>query len=202
MHTYSTDSQERTRILFILALVSIGAAYILDVILNLVGITIPWYFEAPSALTIYAITYKIFDNWVWKLSFIHKIGLVLVPNISGEYSGEIISSFDNFETTIKSKITIKQSWRRISIILTTDESQSHSITGSILLDVPAGPELLYEYVNEPFPISIESMHIHRGAARLRISIEDDTIEGHYYSGRSRLTIGRMILAKSSSKKNR
>ncbi len=55
--------------------------------------------------------------------------------------------------------------------------------------------LIYEYVSEPNPGAVETLHIHYGTAR--VTLNDDNLEGEYYTGRGRLNIGTIRLHRKS-----
>jgi hypothetical protein len=48
--------------------------------------------------------------------------------------------------------------------------------------------LIYNYLNEPNPGTVETMHMHRWTARLVLT-GTDRLEGDYYTGRDRNNIG-------------
>src|SRR5205809_179732 len=95
MHPYSTDSSERERVLFGLALLAVGAAWGLSRLLHATQITVPWWIDAPSTMGFYAIWLKLFDSCLWRWQQLHQIGLLKVPLLAGEWRGHVVSSFDD-----------------------------------------------------------------------------------------------------------
>lgn len=187
MHPYSIDTEERKNILLFLAIVSIVLAWSFFKILNNYQITLPWWVESPSILFFYGLLFVIFDKWSWK--FFRKIGFVKTPNLNGEWKGRLKSSFDKYSSEIKATLKIFQTWTRIKILLTTEQSSSQSETASIIINAPEGKYLSYQYINEPRSNAVKTMSIHRGTTRLLFSEKENTFTGEYYSGRDRQNFG-------------
>jgi hypothetical protein len=55
--------------------------------------------------------------------------------------------------------------------------------------------LIYDYLNEPNSDAVDTMHMHRGTARLVLT-ETDKLEGDYYTGRDRKNTGAMKLRRN------
>ena len=187
MHPYSIDTEERKNILFFLAVVCIFLAWSFFKILNNYQITLPWWVESPSVLFFYGLLFVIFDKWSWE--FFRKIGFVKIPNLNGEWKGHLKSSFGEHSSEIKTTLKIFQTWTRIKILLTTEQSSSQSQTASIIIDAPEGKYLSYQYINEPKPNAVKTMSMHRGTARLLFNEKENTFSGEYYSGRNRRNFG-------------
>ncbi len=62
MHPYATDSNERKTITFGLALLSVGAAWILSRVLASTSLSVPWWFDAPSTMGFFGLFYTFFDR--------------------------------------------------------------------------------------------------------------------------------------------
>jgi hypothetical protein len=187
MHPYSIDTEERKNILFFLAIVCIFLAWSFFEILNNYQIDLPWWIESPSILFFYGLLFFVFDKWSWK--FFRKIGFVKTPNLNGEWKGHLKSSFDEHSSEIKATLKIFQTWTRIKILLTTEQSSSQSEIASIVIDAPEGKYLNYQYINEPKPNAVKTMSIHRGTTRLLFNEKENIFTGEYYSGRDRQNIG-------------
>jgi hypothetical protein len=192
MHPYSTDSSERERVLFGLALLAVGAAWGLSRLLHATQITVPWWFDAPSTMGFYGIFFKSFDYGVWRWRLLHLVGLLKVPLLAGEWRGHVVSSFDNHKKPREVTVRIKQTWTRIVVLLSSDASNSHTLTAAIQVHAPEGIALSYEYENQPKPGAVKTMEIHFGTARL-IFQDNRVLEGFYYSGRGRLEHGSIHL---------
>ena len=122
MHTYSIDTEERKNILFFLAVISIIFSWSFYKILGYYQIFLPWWIESPSVLFFYGLLFVIFDKWLWQ--YLKKINFVKTPNLNGKWSGNLKSSFDEHSAEIKATLKIFQTWTRIKILLTTEQSSS------------------------------------------------------------------------------
>ncbi len=184
MHTYSSDSKERTVVLLIIALLSVGLAFLYHGI----GFTMPWWIESPSLLTLFGILVWLHDHHVWKVRLFSQI-----PNLNGTWFGEIKSSYDNFNTPYECMVTIHQTWSKMQVQLKTKTSNSDSIMA--VLNVEPGPQqgLTYEYINQPRGDAVKSMEIHRGVVSLKQSNDCKMLDGNYYTGRGRQNNGTMLM---------
>ncbi len=180
----SVRNRPRSRQLVPLAIaaVSIISAWLLYPVL--VAITIPWWLDVPSVAGFYGIFYTLFDRWLWRRQCLMK--LLGAYNLNGNYTGVLSSSFDEHATKRDAILRITQTWSEISIILTTDDSRSHSLTASLLTEMGW---LSYEYWNEPKVGTSKTMHSHRGSARFSLDTAPQILEGEYYSGRDRQNCG-------------
>ena len=195
MHSYSTDSNERMTIPFYIAVISILSAWFLPKLLELMGLSVPWWFDAPAVMGFYGIFYKLFDNIVWK--WLAKIGLIGTPNFNGIWDGHFFSSYDGHTTQKPATIEIKQTWTKMCVVFKNGTSRSKSVTSSIITTNADGFVLSYEYQNEPNYNSVSTMQIHRGFTRLTLSRDKRELEGEYYTGRGRLNYGTMQFRKSN-----
>jgi len=189
MYPYTTDSNERKLVLFLLVIISLLLAWFLNRILEVLQCTLPWWIDAPSVVGFCGIFYTIFDKYLWRISILRRIGLVKVPNLHGIWKGYIASSFDAHAAKHDATIEIHQSWTRISINLRTQISKSRSLTAAILTENQDAILISYEYLNEPMPNAKITMHTHRGTARLTLTLDSQTLEGEYYTGRDRQNFG-------------
>ena len=200
MHPYATDSGERKYVTFLLAIISILSAWLLnEVLLNdLLGLASFWWLEAPSVFGFYGLFYIIFDKYLWQVSILHRAGLVKVPDLNGAWKGCILSSLDHHEAEKDATIKIRQSWTQISIDLKTHNSRSRSLTATVLTEDQNGIVISYEYLNEPRYSAKTTMHIHQGACRFTLSSDRQKLEGEYYTGRDRQTYGILSFKKLSN----
>lgn len=198
MHPYATDSSETKTVPLYLAALSVVAAYVLHVILEKYKIEVPWWIDAPSVVGFYGLLYTAFDKWLWKTGIVRALGLVKLPDLNGVWTGHVASSFDAHAHKHEAQISIRQSWTRISVALKTDKSRSHSLIGGIITQNSAANVLNYEYANEPRADAKDTMHAHRGTARLVLGITDDmcVLEGDYYTGRDRQNYGSLYFEKN------
>lgn len=193
MHPYATDSRERVNIIVYLALLSVAIAYGFHFVLTKSGVQWPWWAEAPSVMGVFGVLYTLFDKKLWRCKWLHKIGVVKIPDLNGRWSAEGYSS--TYQEEFVGEVQIRQTWTHISVIMETQRSRSHSLTASLLLNQPDGITLSYEYRNEPKPSALPTMHAHRGTTVLRLKGER-LIEGEYYSGRDRLNYGTLSLKRA------
>jgi len=194
MHPYSTDSNERQKITFGLAVLAIGIAWALFRLFAFVHFTVPWWLDAPSTMGIFGFCYTAFDKVLWRQGWVRRIGLVKVPDLEGKWQGHIKSSFDQNSKEHEVSVRIRQSWTRLSLLLESGNSVSRTLVGSLQVTTPEGPVLSYQYRNEPRPVALETMQIHYGTARLVLR-DADVLDGDYYSGRGRQQYGSIILRK-------
>jgi hypothetical protein len=124
---------------------------------------------------------------------------VKTPNLIGEWSGTLKSSFDNHASEVKVTLKIFQDWTKIKILMTTEQSSSHSESASIVIDASEGKYLSYQYINEPKSNAVETMNIHRGTVRLVFDEKKNTLEGEYYSGRGRQNFGSLYFVRNNVK---
>jgi SMODS-associating 2TM, beta-strand rich effector domain len=184
MHSYSTDSTEREKVLLVLAGLAIAAAWGLFRIFRALRTGMPWWIDAPSTMGLYGVFFSLFDSIVWRRPILHQLSLVKVPVLAGEWQGYVVSSFDNHKKTHEVEVRIKQSWTRIMILLSSKNSYSHTVTAAIEVNAPDGVVLSYQYENEPKADAVKTMEMHVGTARITL-VDKDLLEGYYYSGRGR-----------------
>ncbi|MFH2069117.1 MAG: hypothetical protein ABII89_06635 [Candidatus Omnitrophota bacterium] len=196
MHAYSVDTDERKSILLVLAIISIVFSWCFYKLLSNYKISLPWWIENPSVLFFYGLFFIIFDKWLWK--YFRKIKLVKIPNLNGEWKGNLKSSFDNHSSEVKSTLRIFQTWTKIKILLNTGQSSSHSEAVSIVIDAPEGKYLSYQYINEPKSNAVKTMSIHRGTVRLVFDEKKDVLQGEYYSGRDRQNFGSLYFVRKNA----
>jgi len=134
----------------------------------------------------YAIFYWIIDTWGWKNKIIQM--KYKIPNLNGKWTGKLISKYEekkdeNTEVELKEiniEIKIKQTWKKISIILIAEDSESRSLTTSII-QTSGKWQINYQYLNEPKVHSSEEMIMHYGTAVLNFDEKEKTLKGYYYN---------------------
>lgn len=89
MHPYATDSGERRLFPFLMVGLSILLAFVLHRAMGAVGVTLPWWIDAPSVAGFYGLVYTVFDKRLWRLSAAHRLGLVKVPDLNGTWTGTV-----------------------------------------------------------------------------------------------------------------
>jgi hypothetical protein len=195
MHPYATDSEERKQIAFYIAALSIFLAWGLSRIVSLNKPGFMWWIDAPSTIGIYGLLYYLFDRHLWRWKIWRRLGIVKVPDLNGDWSGHVCSSFDDYNKISDATLKISQHWTHISIVLESERSGSKSQIAAILTKDLNIAILSYEYMNEPLPDAEDTMHMHRGTARLVLKDNGNLLEGDYYTGKGRETFGRLIFGR-------
>ena len=191
MHPYATNSSERKNVVVAIALLSVVFGWCLHWVIEWSGLQLPWWVDAPSVIGIFGILYELFDKWLWRVAVFRRIRIVKVPDLNGRWAVEGHTSF-NRNHIYSGECVIRQNWTRISVFLETENSRSHSLSASLLVEQPEGCTLSYEYRNEPKPRAVSTMHAHRGTCVLRLK-DAEFLEGEYYSGRDRQNYGGLLL---------
>lgn len=192
-HPYSTDSSERETVPLYLAGAAIASALGLGWIFRHLHWFPPDWVDAPSTIAFYGVYYQLFRIWIWRWPVLRKFGIVKVPNVAGSWAGHVVTNYDEHHGKHDITVTIDQTWTDIHIVLKSAYSESVSLIGGIL--TKDRTILTYEYSNEPLPNAIETMHAHRGSARLILSDDGSALSGDYYTGRDRTNFGSLFLKK-------
>lgn len=193
MHSY--DVEGRGRVVAALTVASLLIVWLLHIGLSTIDFKPQWWLSVPSFAGAYSALYWLFDRYIRRFGLLRTVGLVAVPDLGGQWIGEVKSSYADLGATTAVSVTVLQRWSRISIILETTQSRSRSVAATFLtVDVPC-PELSYLYVNEPRGDAPDTMHMHRGTVILGAT--EDSLEGDYYTGRDRREIGTLKLWRGS-----
>lgn len=200
-HAYSTDSTERKTIPFFIAVVAILAALLTSNLFEHYRFVPPWWLSLPvDTMAFYAIFYWLFDRIVWKWQWVHFLQITRIPNVSGEWHGHVHPSREgasgNFVEDVEIRLVIKQTWTEILLTGHTNQSRSRSISASFVISDEQ--TLSYEYINEPVARAAGTMHAHRGIAHLLPNTNYTVLDGEYYSGRDRQSLGTIKVKKTSS----
>lgn len=209
MHTYSTDNDKRPTVYgflgFMAYVVVLGIGWATSLLPGglpaITGGTISWglAFAALSA---------VFSRFGWKNTIARSTGASKVPDFSGEWAGYIKTSYEGqideealHEShdpeeemqRVAATLHIDQTWRKISVHLSTEDSESDSTGATVLTKEGRWPSLTYQYGNKPDVDSVDSMRAHDGTAdlSLRQDGEQDVLEGFYYTGPGRENYGEM-----------
>lgn len=194
-HSYSSDSSSRQLVHVYLAVIGTALAYLLYVICAKYSISIAWWIEAPSIFGFYGLLYWLFNECLWKITFIRFIFQIKTPNWNGIYKGQLTTSHDNFKQAIPFELEIVQKWSKIILTGRTANSTSNSFLGFFSEEETTSPELIYQYLNQPKTDAVSTMNIHRGVAQ--IYFEKDLLVGDFFNGRGRNTIGKFELKRQS-----
>ncbi len=196
MHTYATDAKDRESVPLWLAALAVAATLLLNYILKVLNLQVPWWVDAPSVMGFYGLFYQLFDGFVWILR-IGPLRFSDIPNLKGTWVGVIRSSYQD-STDIRGVIIyIRQTWSKIGVRLETETSSSLSTMAAVYTDNSLQPGLKYEYMNEPAARSPKELQIHRGIVNLIFSSDRKTLQGDYFTSRSRQTYGEMVFQRVS-----
>lgn len=188
MHSYATNAPERNTARAYLAVAAVVLGAGVDALLRSRSVTLPWIVGAPSLLSLYGLLFWVFDRWAWRWRF-RGLRLSAIPDLHGRWHGQIKSSHQG--TSVQAVLEVEQTWSRIAITLTTEQSRSKSTMATLNTKDSFEQGLKYEYMNEPKVLGIETLHIHRGTAHLRFSNDGRVLEGDYYTGRPRHNYGEL-----------
>lgn len=209
MHTYSTDNDNRTVVYGFLGVISwvfvVSIGHITSLLTSgfpaITGGTISWGI-------IFKLLCEVFNRYLWKMGGIRAIGISKVQDFSGDWEGHIKTSYDgqssetaqgrenSSETDMQrmpSSLSIDQTWRKINIHFSVEESKSDSTGATILTKKGQYQTLTYQYRNETKADTESSMSSHSGTAKLSLkqSEEQDVLEGFYYTDHNRGNYGEM-----------
>jgi hypothetical protein len=199
MHPYATDSEERRQVPLGLAVLAILSAYGLAWFLDYTQLEDKlWWLEIPSVAGFYAFYWWLFDRWVWRWRPLRTLHIIHVPDLSGHWRGTGESSYKDAQgNRTKFKVLdveIRQTWTTMAVWYRLEKSRSHSLVGALTVHDGQYPSLSYEYINDPDPHAVTTMHVHPGMARLEL-VEATRLEGEYYTGRDRQNYGTLHLVK-------
>jgi hypothetical protein len=191
MHAYASDSHDRKVVPLVVGGVAVLIAYVYALIVARWQITVPWWVEAPSIMSTYALGHWLFENVLWRKRIL-GLRLSQIPDYAGTWYG-VISSSHNAYTQSEGIMYIRQTWSKICVEFESGTSRSFSRMAALNLTPGATEGLVYEYVNEPRGDAPTTMHAHPGFAAHRMSPDGQTMEVDYYTGRGRETHGTMRL---------
>ena len=108
------------------------------------------------------------------------------PKLHAKYTGTFISTYDNIVR--EGTLDIKQTLSTVSVVFSTNESKSRSLSASID-EIVGEKQLTYCYINQPKSEFRHRSEIHYGTAMLTI-LENSRLEGQYFTDRK--TLGDMV----------
>lgn len=136
-------------------------------------------FDATISITLFVSF--LYVEYLWKYNPIEK-----TPKLYGKYEAILKSIYDIKKRKIN--INIKQNLISTRIYIHTKESNSESISSSLLKKQDSW-QLIYTYENIPNATERNHSEIHYGTCKFRI-VGDKIISGEYYTDRK--TIGEII----------
>jgi SMODS-associating 2TM, beta-strand rich effector domain len=193
MHEYSINLQERLYIPFFLA----GASMLLVLLLKQIP-GMPEWVPIPSAFALYGIFYKLFDRFWWKWKWLTAVGIIQTPNLNGNWLMETTSSKSNYEITYKGRLRIEQTWTRVSLFFEGSNATSTSEMAAISIRNHSFFTVRWEYLSRKKPEFSDEDYMHYGITRLQWTGSDamDSLEGDYYTDRSRHQYGQVTIKKA------
>jgi hypothetical protein len=187
LHPYSTDATRPQTVPLALAVAAILLAWGLARLLSLLHTTPAWWFDTPAVLGFYGLLWRLYDRVLWRLSHSGRT-LSGVPDLTGEWCGAIMSSFDTTRST-GATLIVRQSSSRILVELRTDASCSYSYLAMVCAAPGPDQGLQYLYANRPSERAVSTMQQHSGTAHLTLSPDGKTLGGGYQNDRFRGTHG-------------
>jgi hypothetical protein len=180
----------------LLAAIAIGLAYLTAVVLRAASFHLAWWVATPSVGAFYGLLFGVFDSRLWRIALVRKFVFVNTPDLSGHWVGAVESSYQGVTHPIE--VEIRQKWTHIAIRLTSANSQSRSNIAGVECAELDHPILTYDYINEPRVGASETMHTHRGMARLefRAMSSPPRLVGDYFSGRDRQNYGELNVGRT------
>lgn len=154
------------------------------------GWVIPHSFFAPlsGVVSVLSVGLMAFDRWLWSLPGINR--LVDRPRLKGTWKGTLHSSWVDPAglqkvPPIEAYVVIRQTYSTLHVRLFTLESQSITLTATIMRDADEQYSLAGIYSNEPNLSVRERSPIHFGGIRLRIEGQPPmTLSGMYWTDRN------------------
>lgn len=198
MHSYSIDRDLRVKVSIYIFIISILISVILNDFLgdrinnvmtllnngkarNIIKI-MEWLDINQNILGVmfwYGILMWFYNDvaWKWKcFNVLHGI-----PNLNGEWEGNLKSSYNEKEIPMKMKVI--QTWSKISIQteFTETKSLSSSNVAAIYVDGNKGTQIYFGYTNDSYDVS-SKMQTHAGYNILTL-LEDNKIKARYFNDR-------------------
>jgi hypothetical protein len=195
-HPYSTNSEERKHVPFYLAILAVVSSLGLAALFRKIGWTPPLWVDFSSIMGLYGLLYGFFKGVAWKWGWLRSLVSVSTPILAGTWSGTVQSDYDGVTRPAHNvEAVVGQDWTEMVIRLIGPNSKSHSLSASMVVTEDECI-LIYDYLNEPNAHAAETMHMHRGTARLVLT-GTDKLEGDYYTGRDRNNIGTIKLRRKN-----
>ncbi len=139
---------------------------------------------AGETIGLASILMGIYERWLWKFSPLEKI-----PNINGEYIGNIEYNYNGHPDTKKATIIIKQSLLSTNVKITTNEITSSTITSNFISENDEFI-LYYTYITNPKNKYRKENPIQYGTCRVIVKNKSE-LQGIYWT--TQQTIGDIYL---------
>ena len=157
-----------------------------------------WLTIISKALSLTVLASFVFVKWLWKCSLFYS-WLVPFPDLSGEWSGIIKTTYNDEDMQIPLIVIITQDFFKVTVRLKTGESWSISNGAYFPTDADGKiTHLYYTYMNTPNQDIRNRSEIHYGTTRLDFyNYPVESMEGEYWT--SRRTVGRIDLKRERNK---
>jgi hypothetical protein len=184
VHEYVATTVQRHvvigKLAFIAFVASVGLGWVFH------QLKLPTYIAPPAGTVAFGVIFWLYDQLLWKVK-IWKFRVSGIPDLRGTWKGTIdIRRGEEVSDGVECTVTVKQTWRTISIEFATTDTSSHSLMAKIGTRSEGG--LHYEYAVHAYPgarlekDSKEKMIDHGGTARLKPENDDWTsLKGGYYN---------------------
>lgn len=191
MHAYASDSRDRKIMPWVLAIVAVLIAYGFSALVARWKIDVPWWVEAPSIMSVYGLGHLLYNRLVWRWRLLGR-QISGIPDYRGTWFGVQTSSYRE-SVPLGSMMYISQTWTELCVEFVFQKSRSYSLMAVVNVTPGVTEGLTFEYSNAPRPDAEETMHAHIGLSHFRLAPDGKSLEGDYFSGRDRQTIGNMKL---------
>lgn len=196
MHPYSVDVTRPIRVMLVLSLCSVAAAFLFTRLVSALSIMPPWWLDTPAVLGFYGLIWQSYDRLLWRLGPSNRT-LSGIPNFAGTWAGELVSSF-NERKELKVTMVIRQTSSHMLITVHTATSESHSNMAALCAAPGPTHGLRYAYHNKPIALANDAMAQHEGTAHLVLSDDGQQIWGDYQADRFRGNSGRLAFHRTTS----
>jgi len=198
MHEYSLSYHDRKNIYYFVVILSGIISIPITLFVGSISSILNLSLMAPSGLVIFFLVFHLFDKYIWKLPFMYSLGIIKIPNLNGRWLATIKSSKSNND--IEARVTITQTYSKIKILLTTEQSRSESTMANIDIIDPNSFKLRYEYHAEFQKDENSEIKRHYGVTSLFLESEnqefDNNHKASYYTELNRSSLGTMYFARS------
>lgn len=198
MHPYSTNSPATPKLVAYIMLAAVILSGVTGILVNYANTRFGWPIGSISAMTLFTGLYFFFDRVVWKWRWARSV--LLVPDLNGAWICQgrtVFKAGQAQEYVWTAKVTIKQSWSRITIRLKTAQSASESIAASLYREPGNGYRLIYHYDNRP-AMTEQTLARHCGLCNLLFDESVHSAAGEYFTDKDRMTAGSMQLKREGA----
>ena len=177
MHPYSTDQEERQRLIIVaLAMIALLISLGFGFILHRFALVVPSWLDTPAVFGFFGLLWRAYDIWIWRWG-IRSITISGIPNLQGSYMGTFEAE-GGYRSSVE--VVIKQTASKISIMFSTERATSYSFLASLRLEEGLRQGLHYVYEFRSLQDVESPVRPHWGTAHLT-SISQGTLSGWWLS---------------------